>query len=94
LRSTLAFARHGKRVVWRGVDAVPRPASAMLQAGDGDLLDALLEEFATVFHESQAYHHNVACVIASVSMPGSAPSSFLPTATPTCRKMNSSTSVM
>jgi hypothetical protein len=53
LRGTLAFARHGKRVEWCSVDVVPRPASAGMQAGDGDLLDALLEEFATVFHEPQ-----------------------------------------
>jgi hypothetical protein len=33
-RHTLAFARHGKHVVWRGVDVTPGPATAALQASD------------------------------------------------------------
>jgi hypothetical protein len=47
--STLAFSRGGARILWRGVDA--SPTSVAMTASDGDLLDALLEEFASLFQE-------------------------------------------
>jgi hypothetical protein len=57
-------------------------------------LDALLEEFAAVFHETQGlppqhllcHHIHLKAGISAIVVP--------PTATPTCRKMNSSASVM
>jgi hypothetical protein len=53
-RHTMAFTRDGKRVLWRGVDTTPGPTSATLTGSQGDLLGALLEEFAGLFVEPQA----------------------------------------
>jgi hypothetical protein len=52
-KHTVAFMRAGKRVLWRGVDTTPRPSSAALLGSSGDLLDAVLEEFAGLFAAPQ-----------------------------------------
>jgi hypothetical protein len=52
-RRTLSFSRGGARILWHGVDATPGLTSAAMISSDGDLLDALLEEFVTLFQEPQ-----------------------------------------
>jgi hypothetical protein len=52
-RHTMAFQRGAKRVLWHGVDTTPGPAATTLSALSGDLMDALLEEFAWLFEEPQ-----------------------------------------
>jgi hypothetical protein len=52
-RHTMVFQRGAKRVLWHGVDTTPGPAAMALSASGGDLMDALLEEFAGLFEAPQ-----------------------------------------
>jgi hypothetical protein len=49
----MCFSHGGKRIMWRGADTTPGLSSAPLASFDGDLLDALLEEFDSLFAEPQ-----------------------------------------
>jgi hypothetical protein len=52
-RQTLTFERTGKKTSLRGIDATPGPSIASLTASGGHLLEALLDEFVTLFAEPQ-----------------------------------------
>jgi len=52
-RHKLRFTQSRKRVTWTGIDTTPGLASVSLMSRDGDLLDALLEEFDSLFVEPQ-----------------------------------------
>jgi len=52
-RHTMCFTRAGRSITWRGLDATPGLTSATFMSRDGDLLDALLEEFESLFAEPQ-----------------------------------------
>jgi hypothetical protein len=64
-KHTMAFMRAGKRVLWRGVDTTPGPSSAALLDSSGDLLDAVLDEFAGLFTTPQGlppHRHLCHCI--------------------------------
>ena len=48
---TMCFTRAGRSITWRGLDTTPGLSSATFMSHDGDLLDALLEEFDSLFAE-------------------------------------------
>ena len=52
-RHKLSFTQAGRRITWTGTDTTPGLASVSLMSHDGDLLDALLEEFDSLFAEPQ-----------------------------------------
>lgn len=53
VRHTMAFVRLVKRIHWRDTDATPGFSAATLTSSGRELLDALLEEFASLFVEPQ-----------------------------------------
>ena len=52
-KHTMCFTRDSKRITWRGVDATPAISSTSLAGHDGELLDALVDEFGPLFAEPQ-----------------------------------------
>ena len=52
-RHTMCFTRAGRSITWHGLDATPGLTSATFMSRDGDLLDALLEEFESLSAEPQ-----------------------------------------
>ena len=50
-RHTMCFTRAGRSITWSGLDTTPGLSSATFMSRDGDLLDALLEEFDSLFAE-------------------------------------------
>jgi len=44
-KHTMCFTRAGRPITWHGMDFSPGLTSSSLMSRDGDLLDALLEEF-------------------------------------------------
>ncbi|XP_039827557.1 uncharacterized protein LOC120689329 [Panicum virgatum] len=73
-RHKLRFTRSGKRITWTGIDTTPGLASVSLMSHDGDLLDALLEEFDSLFTEPQGLPRNVTSATASASSQALEPS--------------------
>jgi hypothetical protein len=62
-KHTMAFARHGKRVFWRGINTTQGPATGTLTGrSEAALLEALMEEFTSLFTEPQGLppprHHS------------------------------------
>jgi len=52
-KHTMCFTRAGRPITWHGMDFSPGLTSSSLMSRDGNLLDALLEEFESLFAEPQ-----------------------------------------
>lgn len=50
-KHTMRFSRQGRHVLWHGTDATTGVSTATLTGAGGDLMEVLLEEFASLFEE-------------------------------------------